>query len=380
MAVRLKSLSDQVIVITGASSGIGLTTARMAAERGARVVLAARDEGALRRVTDDIGRRGGEAVHVVADVGRIEDVHRIAEAAVERFGGFDTWVNNAGVSIYGTIEQIPLEEQRRLFDTDYWGVVHGSRVAVEHLRKRGGGALINVGSVLSERAVPYQGPYCAAKHAVKGFTDALRMELEADGLPIAVTLIKPGSIDTPFPEHAKNYLPEQPRVPPPVYAPELVARAILSAAERPVRDLYVGGGGRLIAAADRLAPRLTDYAMERTGLRSQQSGWPAGDRGRNSLYGPSQGGRQRGSQSYYTRERSAYTAMELHPVVTATAAAALGAALATLLWSRGANGGAAPPPRRRRRPAAPPGGVRPETLGAAGRDPEWRERGDAPMG
>ncbi|MGE5623098.1 MAG: SDR family NAD(P)-dependent oxidoreductase, partial [Bacillota bacterium] len=159
MKIRLKKLSEQVIVITGATSGIGLTTARRAAERGARVVLAARNEDALKQLTFELSKRGHEAVHVVADVGIEEDVRKIAQAAIQRFGGFDTWVNNAGISIFGRLEDVPLEDQRKLFQTNFWGVVHGSLVAVEHLKQRGGGAIINLGSEVSDRALPLQGAY-----------------------------------------------------------------------------------------------------------------------------------------------------------------------------------------------------------------------------
>ena len=150
---------------------------------------------------DDGGRK---ATFVVADVSDESAIRRVAEDAVTRFGRIDTWINGAGVSVYGRLMDISLEDQRRLFDTNFWGVVIGSRVAVPYLRN--GGALINIGSVLSDRAIPLQGTYCASKHAVKGFTDSLRMELEHDRLPISVTLIKPYSIDTPYAEHAKNYL------------------------------------------------------------------------------------------------------------------------------------------------------------------------------
>jgi short-subunit dehydrogenase len=157
---RLKKLSDQVMVITGASSGIGLVTARMAAKRGARLIVNARNEEALRALCDEIRTNGGEGYHVVADVGQFDEVKKIADEAIRRFGGFDTWVNNAGVSIYGAVLDQSLEDQRRLFETNYWGVVHGSMVACAHLRQRGG-SLINVGSVLSEIAIPVQGTYCA---------------------------------------------------------------------------------------------------------------------------------------------------------------------------------------------------------------------------
>ncbi|HEX8920718.1 MAG TPA: SDR family oxidoreductase, partial [Pyrinomonadaceae bacterium] len=187
MNVQLKKLGEQIIVITGASSGIGLVTARTAARQGAKLVLAARSEDALRQLVDEIKMEGGEAISVVADVGQEQDVRRIAEAAIQRFGGFDTWVNNAGVSIYGRVLEVSMEDHRQLFETNYWGLVHGSRVAAEHLRTRGG-AIINVGSSLSDRAIPLQGTYCASKHAVKGYTDVLRMELEEEDAPISVTL------------------------------------------------------------------------------------------------------------------------------------------------------------------------------------------------
>src|SRR5437868_737988 len=148
MDVQLKKLNEQVVVITGASSGIGLTTARMAAKRGARLVLAARNEEALRQLTDEINRGGGQAAFVTADVGNEDDVRRIARTAVERFGGFDTWVNDAGVGIYGRLLDVSTADMRRLFDTNFWGVVYGSLEAARHLRQRGGpdgGAIINIG-------------------------------------------------------------------------------------------------------------------------------------------------------------------------------------------------------------------------------------------
>ena len=243
MSISLKPLQEQVIVITGASSGIGLATARAAAKKQAKLVLAARNQEALETIAQQIKNDGGQAVTVVADVGRREDVQKIADTALEHFGGFDTWVNNAGVSIYGRLAEVSDEDSHRLFDTNFWGVVYGSLVAAEHLRSRGG-TIINLGSVLSDEAVPLQGMYSASKHAVKGFTDALRIELREDKAPVAITLIKPGSINTPYPQHAKNYTDRELTLPPPVYAPEEVANAILHAATHQKRDIYVGGSGK----------------------------------------------------------------------------------------------------------------------------------------
>ena len=176
--MKHKPLRDQVIVVTGASSGIGLATARMAAKGGACVVLAARSGAALAGIVAEIEAAGGQAVWVEADVGQRAEVEVIAAKAITAFGGFDTWVNNAGVSIYGPIRETTLEDQRRLFETNYWGVVNGSLIAAEHLRERpDGGAIVNVASILSDAPIPVQGVYSASKHAVKGFTNALRMEL-----------------------------------------------------------------------------------------------------------------------------------------------------------------------------------------------------------
>lgn len=265
MNVSLRPTQDQVIVITGASSGIGLATASLAAERGARVVLAARNGGALERLAGEIRGNGGGALAVTADVGREEDVARIAEAATREFGRFDTWVNNAGVSIFGRIEDVSVRDMRRMFDTVYWGVVYGSLEAVRHYRTRGGdagGSVVNVGSPFGDRATPRQSTYASAKHAVHGFTEALRMELEAEGAPVSVTLIHPGRIDTPYNENAQTYVARQPAHRVMVYGPETVADAILHAAEHPVRDLYIGSQAKALAVLGRLAPRLTDKAME----------------------------------------------------------------------------------------------------------------------
>ena len=320
---KLKALNDQVMVITGASSGIGLVTARMAAKRGVRVVLTARNEEALRRVTKEINAEGGRATYVVGDVAKFDDVQHIADEAIRHFGGFDTWVNNAGVSIYGPVLDQSLQDQRRLFDTNYWGVVHGSMVACAHLRLRGG-ALINIGSVLSDVAIPVQGTYCATKHAVKGYTDALRMELEEEGAPISVTLIKPSAIDTPYTQHAKNLLEVEPQNPPPVYAPETVAEAILHCAENSERDLYVGGGGKVLATAGHHAPGLTDKVLQAAMFDVQKSDRPKPIGRRDSLHVPTKDGEERGDYPGYVSESSIYTKASLHPFITGSLIAGLG--------------------------------------------------------
>lgn len=337
MKYHLKPLEEQVVLITGASSGIGLATARMAARRGAALVLAARNEEAIQALAAEIRDEGGRAVAVRCDVGNVDEVRRAAEAAEDSFGGVDTWVNNAGVSIYGRIVDVPLRDMRKLFETNFWGVVNGSVVAVEHMGQRGGqrgggrgGVLINVGSVLSDRAIPIQGVYSASKFAVRGFTDALRMELEHDGIPIAVTLVKPSSIDTPYREHAANYTDGVPNVPPPVYAPDTVARAILHAAERPVRDLTVGFGGKVIDWMGTAFPRVTDRLMEATMWRAQTTGSPEIEERPDGLWGPGEGLRERGGAPAVL-ERSAFTRARMSPMVTGLLAVGAGAAAAYAL-------------------------------------------------
>lgn len=334
MAIHLRKLDQQVLLITGASSGIGLVTAKLAAKRGARVVLVSRDDEDLTHAVEAIRADGGNAIHAVADVANFEDVERAADAAISAFGRIDTWVNNAGVSIYGRIREVTLDDARQLFATNYWGVVNGSLVALSHLREKGG-ALINIGSVLSDTVVPLQGHYAASKHAVKGFTDTLRIELDEEGAPVAVTLIQPAAIDTPYPHHAKNYMNVEPTHQPPVYAPEIVAKAILSAAERPQRNVKVGGSAKMFTTMETFAPRLGDKFKEKTSFSGSRSDHPP--RYADTLYGPRPGdASERGGYDGHVMESSAYTAAALNPGKLLLGAAALGVGLA--IFSRDGNG------------------------------------------
>jgi short-subunit dehydrogenase len=335
MSVRLKPLSNQVIVITGASSGIGLATAKAAAERGAKVVLAARNAAALAEVAGAIRASGGEAVDVAADVGDRGSVQRIADTAIQRFGGFDSWVNNAGVGIFGRMSEVSDEDHHRLFQTNFWGLVYGSFIAAEHLRDRGG-ALINMGSVAADIGLPLQGMYAASKHAIKGFTDAFRMELEAEGAPISVTLIKPTSINTPFSRNAKNYTDRAQQLPPPTYAPEEVARAILHAAENGGRDYYVGGAGKILSSVNKHAPRVMDVLGERMMSQQFRDEPPRSPEG--TLYQPGTDGEVWGDQPGYTRRRSFYARASMHPVLSGALLAAAGLAAAGAIIGGGGRG------------------------------------------
>jgi short-subunit dehydrogenase len=325
--LRLKPIGEQVIVITGASSGIGLVTARRAAAAGARVVLAARNGADLERAVTDIREAGGRAILVVTDVADPVQVDALARAALAEFGRIDTWVNNAAVSMYGRVVDLSVDDMRRQMDVNFWGQVYGSIAAARAL-KRSGGALINVASALSDRAIPLQGVYCAAKHAVKAFTDTLRMELEAEGAPIAVTLVKPASVDTPFFEKARTRLGVEPQPVPPVYAPEVVAAVILHAAQHPLREIIAGGAGAKLSAA-RFAPRLADRYMERRTFDAQMTQTPA--RGRpDNLHQPvaHDGGERGRNWRGHTRRSSLYTSAMLHPARAAAVVAAVAVGLA----------------------------------------------------
>jgi short-subunit dehydrogenase len=293
LIMDLKRVEEQVIVITGASSGIGLATAQAAAQRGARVVLAARSIDTLERICNDIEAAGGEAMAVEVDVGSREDVERLAQTVIDRFGRIDTWINNAGVAIYGRLDQVSEADSRRLFDTNFWGVVNGSLAALPHLRKQGG-ALINVGSEVSDAVIPLQGMYSASKHAVKGFTDALRVEVEElDEAPVSITLIQPTAVDTPYPQHAKNYMAREHKLPTPQIEPEKVAEAILGAAEKPERDVRVGAMSVMNTIAAKVMPSAADKLSAKQADRQQYEEAPRNPEG--TLWQPGGEGMVHGS-------------------------------------------------------------------------------------
>jgi len=281
-----KPIGEQVIVITGASSGIGLATARAAAEQGAELVLAARSEAALQEIAAELSDGASTAIAVRCDVGRREDVDAVAQAAIERFGRIDTWVNNAGLGMFGRLDETNEADARKLFDTNFWGVVNGAMAALPHLRESGG-TLINLGSEVSEATIPLQGMYAASKHAVKGFNDALRIELErVDQAPVHVTLIQPTAVDTPFPQHAKNFMPEEPKLPTPMIDASRVADAILEAAVDPSRASKIGAMAHVDTTLAKVAPAVGDRMAAMQAGRQQYDEPPRNPDG--ALHEPSE--------------------------------------------------------------------------------------------
>lgn len=331
MKLKLKKLKDQVMVITGATSGIGLVTARMAAEQGVKLVLASRNEEALSILEKELKVRGTESVYVVADVSKEEDIDKIAEKAIEKFGGFDTWLNNAAVSIYGYSAEIPIKDMRQLFDINFWGVVYGTRRAIDHYKEKNEpGSIINMGSVVGNRAFPVQSSYSASKHAIRGFTDAVRMELEKEHAPVVLSQIHPARVDTPYTDHATSYINKKPTHKGVVYPPESVAEAILNVAEHPKRDMYVGSQSKFFSIVGMMYPRLTDKIMEINTYPTnydENTKSPAPEAG--NLYEHKEDLYERGNNLGWHRPKSLMVKAKKNPAVTA-AAITVGVALTAL--------------------------------------------------
>jgi len=288
--MRLKPIAQQVVVIMGASSGIGRATALQCAKRGAKLVVSARNAPGLASLVAAIRERRGEAEAVPADVASFEQVQAVAARAIEAYGRLDTWVHLAAVSVYAPFEHTTPEEFRRVIDVNLLGQAHGAWAALPHLRREGRGALIHVSSVEAKRALPLQSAYAASKHGVEGFLEALRLELQHEGVPISVTNVLPASINTPLFTRARSKLGVQPQGLGPLYQPDQVAEAILYAAEHPTRDLVVGGAGQALLLLQWLSPALADAYLRLTGFTGQRTRVPRPAGAPDNLFRPLEGG------------------------------------------------------------------------------------------
>jgi NAD(P)-dependent dehydrogenase (short-subunit alcohol dehydrogenase family) len=312
--MQLKPINEQVVVVLGASSGIGRETALRFARRGAKVVASARDEAGLESLIEEIRADGGEAIFVPCEVAEFEQVRNVAERAVETYGRIDTWVHLAAVSIYATFDETTPEEFRRVIEVNLLGQAHGGMAALPHLKREGRGAFIAISSIEGKRALPYQSAYAASKHGVIGMLDAMRVELAHEGIPIAVTAVLPSSINTPFFNKARTKIGVKPMGIPPLYPPQEVARAILYAAEHPTREIVVGEAGKMIALMQRLSPELVDTLLLWTGFRGQKSNQPKSEAAPDNLYDPLSGyDYVKGDYGLLTQPASPYNWLTRHP-------------------------------------------------------------------
>jgi short-subunit dehydrogenase len=277
---------SRVVVITGASAGIGRATARAFAARGARVGLIARNAEALEHARSEVEARGGQAVVAIADVADAEAVERAAQGIEEAFGPIDVWINNAMTSVLGPIREITPDEFRRVTEVTYLGVVHGTLAALRRMQPRNEGVIIQIGSTLAYRGIPLQAPYCAAKHAIQGFHDSLLSELLHDQSNVRVCMVNLPAVNTPQFRWIRNHMPHKPKPFGTVFEPEVAAQAIVYASEHPRRELNVGWGTSQAIIANAFAPGLLDHYLARIGYDQQQSDEPEPASRADNLYAP----------------------------------------------------------------------------------------------
>ncbi|MFN2466537.1 MAG: SDR family oxidoreductase [Gaiellaceae bacterium] len=267
-------MQGRVVVITGASSGVGRACAREFARRGAHVALIARGRDGLEAAAREVRDLGGRALVLPLDVADAEAVEAAAAATEERLGPIGVWVNNAMLSVLAPVSELAAHEVRRVTEVTYLGYVHGTLSALRRMSPRNGGVIVQVGSALTHRAIPLQAPYCAAKHAIEGFTESLRCELLHSGSEVRVTLVQLPALNTPHFGVVRTRLRRRPKPVPPIFQPELAARAVVFAAEHPRRELWVAGPTVLALLGNRIAPGLLDRYLGRTGYEAQQTDEP----------------------------------------------------------------------------------------------------------
>jgi NAD(P)-dependent dehydrogenase (short-subunit alcohol dehydrogenase family) len=325
--VRRKSVSEQVVVVTGASAGVGRAIARAFGAAGAKVALIARTEEPLRNCAREIEEAGGEALVLPLDVADAAAVEAAAAATVRRFGRLDTWVNDAMVSVFSRAWEMTPAEFERVTAVNYLGSVYGTLAALRHMRgQEDGGGIIQIGSALVYRSIPLQSAYCASKAAMRGFTDSLRTELLHDRIPVHLSMLQLPAVNTPQFDVVRSRLPNKPQPVPPIYQPELVAQACLRVAERPVRELWIAPSAVKAIVGQMFAPGYADRYLAKHGIDGQQTdeaqppGHPddvdaplAGDRGAHGRF------------DAQARSFSAQLWLRLHPWATAAGAVALAA-------------------------------------------------------
>ena len=279
-----RPLSEQVVVITGASSGIGLETAKLMARQGATIAMIARGQEPLSAAVAEVEAAGGKALPMVVDVGRWEEVQEAADHVMSHFGRIDTWVNNAGVYQVAPVEAMSVEEIAQVIQINLMGMIHGTKAVLPHLIELGGGTIISVSSVLGVRGAPNLAAYAASKHGIKGFVESLRLEMARSHPEINIGLILPLGINTPLFDHTLARVGVKPRPNPPVYEPNAVAEVIAEMAVSPKRDVYIGPG-RFFAWAEALMPAVVDRAMLTGDMMVKLMSTDEPDTATNNLFG-----------------------------------------------------------------------------------------------
>lgn len=311
---ELKPLNEQVVVVVGAASGIGRLSALEFGRAGSKVVVAARDEEALRSLVSEIKQAGGEAIYVVCDVAHYDQIENVAVQTVEKFGRIDSWVHTAAAALYAKFEDISPDEFKRVIDVTLTGAAWSAMVALPRL-KISKGALIQVSSVEAIVAIPYQSAYGAAKHGMKCYLDCLRIELDRDHVPVSVTNIMPSGINTPFFNNARTKLGVKPVATPPIYHPKFVAGAILAAAQKPIPEIIVGGAGWLFALTERSAPHIA-HLFQKLTADVQKTKELKSENAPTNLFSPdTKDARVEGDFSASARGTSVVTWLETHPTV-----------------------------------------------------------------
>ena len=320
-----RALSGQVVVVTGASSGIGRAIARAFGRARSRVGLIARTREALENAAREIREGGGEALVLPLDVSDARAVQQAADEVAARWGRIDTWVNDAMVSVFSPVSQTTPEEYRRVTEVNYLGTVHGTLAALRHMRATGEGTIIQIGSALVYRSIPLQSAYCASKAAIRGFTDSLRCELVHEKSRIRVTMLQLPAVNTPQFEVMRTRLPRHPKPVPPIYQPEAIAQAVLRVAAKPVREMWLAPSAIAAIVGQRLAPGLLDRYLGRRGYEAQQTGEPVAAGRPDNLFAPLPGDRgAHGRFDAEARPRSLEISARLRARALAVAAAAAG--------------------------------------------------------
>jgi NAD(P)-dependent dehydrogenase (short-subunit alcohol dehydrogenase family) len=334
LEVPKSPIREQVVLITGASAGLGRAIARLAAFRGARVVAVARGGDALDATVDELDRMGAEAIGVQADVASLDDCHRAVEEAIDRFGRIDTCCANAMVTVYQEARELQPVELRRVVDVNFFGAVNAYWAALPHLTEAHG-TFVHVSSALAYRGIPLQAAYCSSKAAGRAFFESARVEHAKHGIPVDISLVLPGAINTPQFDTARQYLGKQPQPVPPIYEPEPFAEAVLHCFERPVRELPVGWGAQKLLWGQKLSPRAGDLVLQRNGWRGQHTDEEKPIDSPDNLVEPVPGDRgARGRFSAQARNSTFWTSLRLRRVLVGAAVAGVGLATMGITNSR----------------------------------------------